>query len=334
MRDPSPASTWIRSETGAGKDPLFAFLLSRRQTAKVDYDTSRPVLPQALQALQTGLVDPGVRFGGTIDPARIEPLRTLCWESARVELLTARTVMESVHLTRVGPDEIARHRDGISVNSWLPRIANAVGAFDRSNPPAEGSTAYRQMMDRFEGHSRTAMGFVWLSTPTGQHAAAGTTRSAEVQAGRAYMRLQLRATALGLQMHPMSQAPQEFAEMKPWYERPAPVAAGQTGRPGNGADVLPYRVLRRAAAHTAPRTRQLPAGVAAGRVSAQVQQQPAQRVFDRGRADRCTVTCEVLHIRHHLATHRPAEPHHAHRFAGAAPGRTGDTGDCHGHLGP
>ena len=29
----------------------------------------------------------------------------------------------------------------------------------------------------------------------------------------------LRATALGLQMHPMSQAPQEFDEMKPWYDR-------------------------------------------------------------------------------------------------------------------
>jgi hypothetical protein len=63
------------------------------------------------------------------------------------------------------------------------------------------------------------MGFVWLSTPTERHAGAGTLRSAEVQAGRAYMRLQLRATALGLQMHPMSQAPQEFPEMRPWYER-------------------------------------------------------------------------------------------------------------------
>lgn len=210
--------TWTAPETGTGKDPLFAFLL-RRHTAKVDYDTGRPVLAQTLQALETGLVDPGVRFGATIDAARIETLRNLCWESARVELLTPRTVMESVHLTRVGPQEIAQHRDGISVNSWLPRIANAVGAFDRSNPPAEGSTAYKQMMGRFEGHSRTAMGFVWLSTPTERHAAAGTMRSAEVQAGRAYMRLQLRATALGLQMHPMSQAPQEFAEMKPWYDR-------------------------------------------------------------------------------------------------------------------
>ena len=210
--------TWTRPETGDPKDPLFAFLL-RRHTAKVDYDTARPVLAQTVQALQTGLVDPGVRFGATIDPQRIAPLRDLCWESARIELLTPRTVMESVHLTRVGPQEIAQHRDGISVNGWMPRLANAVGAFDRSNPPAEGSAAYRQMMGRFEGHSKSAMGFVWLSTPTARHAAAGTTRSAEVQAGRAYMRLQLRATALGLQMHPMSQAPQEFPEMKPWYDR-------------------------------------------------------------------------------------------------------------------
>ena len=210
--------TWTRPETGDPKDPLFAFLL-RRHTAKVDYDTARPVLAQTVQALQTGLVDPGVRFGATIDPQRTAPLRDLCWESARIELLTPRTVMESVHLTRVGPQEIAQHRDGISVNGWMPRLANAVGAFDRSNPPAEGSAAYRQMMGRFEGHSKSAMGFVWLSTPTARHAAAGTTRSAEVQAGRAYMRLQLRATALGLQMHPMSQAPQEFPEMKPWYDR-------------------------------------------------------------------------------------------------------------------
>ena len=56
---------------------------------------------------------------------------------------------------------------------------------------------------------------VWLSTPRGE----GSGRAAEVRAGRAYMRLQLKATELGLQMHPMSQAVQEFAEMKPHYDR-------------------------------------------------------------------------------------------------------------------
>lgn len=196
-------------------DPLFAQLLSR-QTAKVDYDTARTVDPATLQALADSVVDPGVRFGGTVDPARLEALRAVCWESAKVELLTPRTVMESVRLTRIGPAEIAAHRDGIAINSLVPRLADAVGAFDRDHPPAEGSTAYQQMMRRFEGHSRTAMGFVWLSTRPGD----GTgTRSAEVRAGRTYLRLQLQAAALGLQVHPMSQALQEFAEMRPLYDR-------------------------------------------------------------------------------------------------------------------
>ena len=209
---------WSAGASGAPKDALFAQLL-RRHTAKIDYDTSRLVPASVLDDLKASVVDPDVHFGGSVETARIEPMRALCWESARVELLTPRTVMESVRLTRVGPAEIAQYRDGISINGWVPRIAAAVGAFDRSKPPVEGSTAYRQMMERFEGHSRTAMGFVWLSTPTTRHAAAGTTRSAEVNAGRAYMRLQLKASELGLQVHPMSQAPQEFPEMRPHYDK-------------------------------------------------------------------------------------------------------------------
>ena len=189
---PIASATAATSSLASSRDPLFAQLL-RRHTAKVDYDTTRTVAPATLDALRSVLNDPeaaiaGVKFGGTVDATNLDRLRTLCWESARTELLTPRTVMESVQLTRVGPAEIAQHRDGISLNGWLPRIANSVGAFDRTSPPAEGSTAYKQMMGLFEGHSRTAMGFVWLSTPTARHAAAGTTRSAEVQAGRAYLR--------------------------------------------------------------------------------------------------------------------------------------------------
>ena len=217
---------WTSGAPAPAPDPLFAQLL-RRHTAKVDYDTTRPVADATLAKLEPALGDNGVRYGATADAVRVDTLRTLCWESARAELLTERTVMESIKLTRVGPDEIARHRDGISVNGLLPRAAAMLGAFDRSQPPAEGSSAYKQMMGRFEGHSRTAMAFVWLSTPQARHLAAGTTRSAEVKAGRAYMRLQLAATELGLQVHPMSQAPQEFDEMRPHFERLHQLLVGQ-----------------------------------------------------------------------------------------------------------
>ena len=209
--------SWLPGAPAPARDPLFAQLL-RRSTAKIDYDTTQPVQAAMVEALKSAMIDPDVHFDASLDAARVARLRTLCLESARVELLTPRTVMESVRLTRVGPGEIALHRDGISINTLVPRIADAVGAFDREHPPEPGSTAYKQMMSRFEGHSRTAMGFVWLSTPTARHAASASLRSAEVAAGRAYMRLQLKATELGLQMHPMSQAPQEFAEMKTHYD--------------------------------------------------------------------------------------------------------------------
>ena len=206
--------TWRPATGRSGPDPLFAQLL-RRHTAKVDYDTARPVSDATLAALRSVVTDPAVRYGATVEPAQRDALRAVCLESARVEIGTPRTMMESVRLIRLGPDEIARHRDGISVNTWMPRLAAAVGAFDRSAAPAEGSAGHKQALSRFEGHSRTAMGFVWLSTPVD---ATSGPRSREVRAGRAYMRLQLKASELGLQVHPMSQALQEFAEMKPHYD--------------------------------------------------------------------------------------------------------------------
>ncbi len=216
--------SWTPGAPAPARDPLFAQIL-RRHTAKIDYDTARPVSPAMLQQLASVLpAGDGVAMGGTVDPARLDALRALCSDAARVELLTPRTVMESVRLTRVGPDEIARHRDGISLNTPLLRVLDGLGLFDRSGPPAEGSAAFDQMMGRFDGHARTAMGFVWLST-----AAAGG-RGAEVAAGRAYMRQQLKATELGLQMHPMSQAAQEFAEMAPHYAQLQALTVGSTPR--------------------------------------------------------------------------------------------------------
>lgn len=216
----------IAVKPGGARDPLFAHVLNRH-TPKSDFDTTRPVSADTLRALTAGAGRDGIKAAGTVDAAALGPLRDLCWQSARVELLTPRTVMESVHLTRVGPGEILKHRDGISLNSPFIRAVDAVGMFDRKNPPAEGSEAYKTMMTRFEGHSRTAMGFVWL--------AGGNRRADQVNAGRAYVRLQLQATVLGVGMHPMSQALQEFAEMAPHYERAHQLMLGR-GAPKTADD--------------------------------------------------------------------------------------------------
>ncbi|RYY97962.1 MAG: twin-arginine translocation pathway signal protein [Comamonadaceae bacterium] len=216
----------ITLTSGGRPDPLFAQVL-RRHTPKMRFDTARAVYAQTLQDLvEAGGSDRSVQSGGTVDMARVQPLRKLCLDAARVELLTPATAMESVRLMRVGPDEILQHRDGISINSPMARIFSALGQFDRSRAPTAESAAFKQAFQTFDDYSNTAMGFVWLST-------ARNGRNDQIETGRAYVRQQLQATAAGVGIHPMSQALQEFAEMAPHFEtahrllldRPAPRTA-------------------------------------------------------------------------------------------------------------
>ena len=233
-------------------DPLFAQIL-RRRTPKIDFDATRPVDAEKLAYLFTAATGQNVKAAGTVDAARLDALRSLCWQSAKVELLTPRTVMESIQLVRVGPQEILQHRDGISINSAFVRALDSVGLFDRSSPPAESSAAHKNMMGRFEGHSHSAMGFVWLSTNTNR-------RSDTIAAGRAYVRMQLLATQMGLGVHPMSQALQEFPEMQSFYtqahrlliDKPAPKGPEdqviqmlcRLGYTANPVEATPRRPLR------------------------------------------------------------------------------------------
>ena len=89
--------SWTVGAAAPPRDPLFAQLLLRH-TAKVAYDTTREVKPATLQMLRDAVADLAadapVRFGSTIEPALRDELRKLCWESAKAELLTPRTVME------------------------------------------------------------------------------------------------------------------------------------------------------------------------------------------------------------------------------------------------
>jgi hypothetical protein len=216
-----------KPSSNAMPDGLFEQIL-KRHTPKSDYDTARPVSPTTLQALLSSSQVPSIAAGGTVDESKLAVMRELCWQSAQVELVTPRTSMESLKLTRIGPDEILKHRDGISLNSGFVRFANAMGMVDRNAPLVEGTTAYKTAFGRFEGHSRTAMGFVWLTST-------GNSRSQQIEAGRAYVRLQLKATDLGVGMHPMSHALQEFAEMQPHYEKAHQLILGKNA-PRNAGD--------------------------------------------------------------------------------------------------
>lgn len=229
--DARPIARVTLGQVGSAKsDALFAQVL-KRHTPKIDFDTSREISAQTQGLLQQAGTAFGAQAGGTLQADKRDALRQLCWESAKVELLTPRTVMESVQLTRVGPTEIRANPDGITLNSPMIRIFDSLGMFDRSNPPTEGSQAYKIMMSRFEGHSKTAMGFVWVTT-------SDNSRATQVNAGRAYVRLQLQATALGVGVHPMSQALQEFAEMRTHYQRAHELVLGERANLGHIVQML------------------------------------------------------------------------------------------------
>jgi hypothetical protein len=201
----------ISLKPGAAKDALFAHIL-KRHTPKEAYDLAQPVAAEAMATLRASIAGQPVVFGSTTQADKVATLRKLAMDAARVELETERTMMESVRLIRVGPSEINQHRDGISMNSWFIRFAATMGLFNRNEFPKPGSTGHKQAINRYEVFTETAPSFVWLSTT-------GNSRTQQVQAGRAYVRMQLAAVPLGLGMHPLSQALQEFAEMKPYYER-------------------------------------------------------------------------------------------------------------------
>ncbi len=219
---------------GAQKDALFAQILNRH-TVKVNFDTAQSVSDANLQSILASGGAARMQCGGTVQQEILVTLRKLCLDAAFVEMRTPRTNLESIRLVRVGPSEILQNRDGISINSPMVRALTALGQFDRSQPPAPGSTAEKKFIERFEGTSQTAMGFVWI---TGKN-----TRADQVEAGRAYVRLQLQATALGISMHPLSQALQEFAEMKPHYEQVHKLVLGQSA-PRSSADATVQMLCR------------------------------------------------------------------------------------------
>jgi hypothetical protein len=186
-------------------DPLFAHIL-RRRTNRETYELREPDAA-VLQAI-TASVQPHpfrVGFVGSAQPEALQQHRRIAKDAWRIELVTPRTVMESFQVLRVGPKEIAQHRDGISLNDPMVRALNAVGLFDRSVAPAADDFATTSQIEEFNTRIDSTPAFFWLVTE-------GNDRVTQVNAGRAYVRAQLAATAAGLSMQPLSQALQEYPE--------------------------------------------------------------------------------------------------------------------------
>lgn len=197
-------------DSSVKKDPLFLQIL-KRHTNREAYDLKDPA-SDALASIKESVETHPVNVGFVLSnqPELIAKHRTIAAEGWRVELTTPRTIMETYKVLRIGPDEIAQYRDGISINDPFLRFITAVGLFDRTKAPAPDDSATTGQIKDFNEKLEKTPAFFWMITN-------GNDRTTQINVGRAYVRAQLAATSKGLSMHPISQALQEFPEMKNPY---------------------------------------------------------------------------------------------------------------------
>ena len=193
---------------GAQRDPAFDQIL-KRLTNRNPYE-ARDVSADLRKSLEVAGSAPGLTLRTTGEGDLAAQLRDLTWRAHEKEMLTQRTLKESVDLMRIGNAEIEKYRDGISLDGQMMEFAKATGMVTREALLDTRSSAFQMGMDQYREMAGSARAFAWLNGSEG--------RMAEVAAGRAYVRFALKVAELGLAIHPWSQSLQEFPEMRPLYD--------------------------------------------------------------------------------------------------------------------
>jgi hypothetical protein len=208
------ARVHLVADAGVPRDPLFAQLF-RRRTDRQAYDPAHAPTAADVLRLQAAAAPLGLRFGlaggSAADLARLQAIRGIAREAWRLELSTEPPMMESMRLMRIGAAEIDQHRDGISLNSLLLLALVRTGLLDRTTFPAPDSRVTQGQIKDFDGVTASTPAYLWLVSE-------GNRRSQQIDAGRAYVRVNLAGTAAGLSMHPNEQSLQEYPEVAAPYQ--------------------------------------------------------------------------------------------------------------------
>lgn len=195
----------VKFVAGEGvRDPLFAHVLNRRSNKEI-YQ-ARDVPDRTLRALAEATRSYGVTTSTVGSDSLSERLRDLTWRAHLKEVTTPTANQESVDLMRIGADEIAANPDGIGLEGAMIEVGQRFGLVTRQALADPTSTAFKQGLALYEKMARSARAFGWISN-------GNQSRTDQLNAGRAYLRMNLQATALGLAVHPWSQCLQEYPEM-------------------------------------------------------------------------------------------------------------------------
>lgn len=185
-------------DTTVAKDPLFASIVQRRTNREL-FDAKR-LLPQALAA----------RIAKdethSIDAELISSVKAITVAAITIEITTPRTFGESVDLMRIGADEVDANPDGLVLAGPMMEALKFMGLLDRPALADPSTTAFKTGLEMQQEICGSIPALLWITTPT-------NTRLDQLEAGRRYVRANLRATSQGVAMHPLSQSLQEYPEM-------------------------------------------------------------------------------------------------------------------------
>ncbi|MCL4744520.1 MAG: nitroreductase family protein [Burkholderiaceae bacterium] len=202
--DARPVARIDLAPAPVARDPLFDQVLARGTYRKPF--SERKVPREALEALVDAAARPAVRVSATQEPAMVAHLNRIMVQAWELEQRTPRVWKESVDVMRVGSSEIARHRDGIALGGTMIEIIRLLGMTTPQTMMDPSSVFFSQGLNRVYDWAPNTGAYAWLTT-------SATGRGAQLEAGRAFVRLQLKAAELGIVTQPPSQVLQEFAEM-------------------------------------------------------------------------------------------------------------------------
>lgn len=184
-------------------DPLFAAILERRSCRE-------PFADRALKGDHAdALASYAKIFTDAKTVARIKDVTLQAWQ---IEAHHAPAMNETIDLMRFGKAEINKNPDGISLGGPLFDSLILAGMLSREGQRNRDSNSFKQGVKAYENMLHATPAHAVITTT-------GNTRADQIEAGRRWLRLNLAATLLGVSLHPVSQALQEFPEMSEMYQQ-------------------------------------------------------------------------------------------------------------------
>ena len=208
IEDKPVAAVRLNHNPDIKPDPLLPSLLTRHSNKRV-YD-DRAVSNGTLASLRRIPLPHGMELHLSNDAEHLQQLPPMLTRAMEIEVSNHQRDLETIHMFRFNDEEIAKHRDGLSVaqtgktgfSKWL------VESFfiSRAKATAPDSSFAQQSIDLTRNQAHSSQAFGWLTTRS-------NSRLDQVIAGQVYERLNLASDALGLAQHPMSQILEEYEDM-------------------------------------------------------------------------------------------------------------------------